>query len=91
MVDPVITFLIVVVIGVAAGFIYDRYAGPGWLTRQVAGSRRGLLTYCLVGLAGSFLGFHIFALLGLGTSTLMLFIGAALGAAAVLWAWRTIK
>jgi uncharacterized membrane protein YeaQ/YmgE (transglycosylase-associated protein family) len=89
--DPVISFLVVIVIGIAAGFIYDRYAGPGWLTRQIAGSRRGQLTYCLIGVAGSFIGFHLFSLLGLGANTLVLLIGAAIGAVAVLWAWRTIK
>jgi uncharacterized membrane protein YeaQ/YmgE (transglycosylase-associated protein family) len=89
--DPVVSFLVVVVIGVAAGFAYDRFAGPGWLTRQIAGSRRGQLTYCLIGIAGSFIGFQLFALFGLGANTLLLYVGAAIGAAAVLWAWRTIR
>jgi uncharacterized membrane protein YeaQ/YmgE (transglycosylase-associated protein family) len=89
--DPAISVLIVIVIGIAAGVIYDRYAGPGWLTRQIAGARRGMLTYCLIGIAGSFIGFHLFALLALGANTLMLYIGAAIGAGAVLWAWRTVR
>jgi uncharacterized membrane protein YeaQ/YmgE (transglycosylase-associated protein family) len=50
-----------------------------------------MLTYCLIGIAGSFIGFHLFALLALGANTLVLYIGAAIGAAAVLWAWRTVR
>ena len=88
---PVISFLIVIVIGIAAGVIYDRYAGPGWLTRQIAGARRGMLTYCMIGIAGSFIGFQLFALFALGANTLVLYIGAAIGAAVVLWAWRTVR
>jgi uncharacterized membrane protein YeaQ/YmgE (transglycosylase-associated protein family) len=88
--DPIVSLLLIIVIGIVAGVVYDRYAGPGWLTRQIAGQRRGLATSCLVGIAGSFIGFHVFALLALGPG-LVLYIGAAIGAAAVLWAWRTMR
>jgi uncharacterized membrane protein YeaQ/YmgE (transglycosylase-associated protein family) len=86
---PVVTFLIVVLIGIAAGLIFDRFAGPGWLTRQIAGSTRSIVTSALVGVAGAFIGFHIASLLGLlGIATL---IGAVVGAGAVLWAWRAVR
>ena len=89
--DPVASFLIVIAIGAGAGFLYERFAGPGWLTRQFAGERRGVLTYGLIGVAGSFIGYSIFALLGLGSSVIVLYIGAAIGAGAVLWAWRSFR
>jgi uncharacterized membrane protein YeaQ/YmgE (transglycosylase-associated protein family) len=86
---PAVTFLIVVLIGIAAGLIFDRFAGPGWLTRQIAGSTRSIVTSALVGIAGAFIGFNIAALLGLlGIAAL---IGAVVGAAVVLWAWRTVR
>jgi len=62
---------------------------PGWLTRQIAGSTRSVVTSALVGVAGAFIGFNVAALLGLlGIAAL---IGAVVRAAVVLWAWRTIR
>ncbi len=87
--DPLLSFLIVLVIGIAAGLNYDRIAGPGWLGRQIAGSRRGLVTSALVGIAGAFIGFHVAALAGVGG--LGLYVGAAVGAALVLWLWRIMR
>jgi uncharacterized membrane protein YeaQ/YmgE (transglycosylase-associated protein family) len=89
--DPVIAFVIVVVIGVAAGLIYDRVAGPGWLGRQIAGSRRGMVTSTLVGVAGSFIGFHVFDLLNLSLGGVGRYVGAAIGAVVVLWFWRLMR
>jgi len=89
--DPFISFLVVLVIGVVAGLIYDRVAGPGWLGRQIAGKRRGLMTSALVGIAGAFVGFHLAALLRLSLGGLGLYLGAAVGAALVLWVWRTVR
>jgi uncharacterized membrane protein YeaQ/YmgE (transglycosylase-associated protein family) len=87
--DPVTTFLIVLVVGIVAGMVFDRVAGPGWFTRQIAGQNRHILTSALIGIAGAFIGFHVAVLLGfLGLAAI---IGAALGAVAVLWLWRTIK
>ena len=31
---PVVTFLLVIVIGVVIGFLFDWLAGPSWLARQ---------------------------------------------------------
>ena len=85
--DPAITFLLVLVIGIAAGLLFDRFAGPGWLSRQFAGNRN-IVTSALVGIAGAFIGFHLFVLVGfLGILAL---IGAAIGAVVVLWLWRMV-
>ena len=89
--DPTITFLLVLVIGVAAGFLFDRLAGPSWLARQFSGSTRGIMTSALVGVAGAFVGYHIAVLAALGGDILMTVIAAALGAAVVLFGWRMAK
>ena len=78
--------LIVVAIGIAAGFLFNRH-GQTWFRRQFNTSHTDL-TSALVGIAGSFIGFHIAVLFGLLPSPLMLYICAAIGAVAVLWLWR---
>jgi len=88
--DPVVTFLLVVVIGIVAGILFDRLAGPSWLARQFSGSARGILTSALVGVAGAFIGYHI-AMLALGGGLLTSVIAAAVGAAVVLFGWRMAK
>jgi len=91
-IDPALAFFLILIIGIVAGLIFDRVAGPGWLTRQVAGSRRGMVTSSLVGIAGSFIGFNIAVLLALSAATGPLaFIFAAVGAAVVLWLWRMMR
>lgn len=89
--DPVVTFLLVIVIGVVAGFLFDRLAGPSWLARQFSGSTRGIITSALVGVAGAFVGYHIALLLALNGGLVASIIAAAAGAAVVLFAWRTAK
>ena len=89
--DPTITFILVLAIGIAAGIISQRIARPSWLTRQIAGGRRADLTSALVGIAGSFIGFHLAALIILSAGTIVFLIAAALGAALVLWGWREIR
>src|SRR5712671_5355929 len=86
--DPVVTFLLVLVIGIAAGILFDRVAGPSWLARQFSGSTRGIITSALVGVAGAFVGYHIAVLLALGGGLVTSIIAAATGAAVVLFAWR---
>ena len=89
MLSPVALFLILLIIGIAAGLLFDRFAGPGWLSRQMAGQNRLMVTSALVGIAGSFIGYYIFILIGIvGTAAL---IGAIIGAAAVLWGWSMVK
>ena len=88
--DPLVTFLLVLVIGIVAGILFDRLAGPSWLARQFSGSARGVLTSALVGVAGAFVGYHI-AMLALGGGLLMSVIAAAVGAAVVLFGWRMAK
>jgi uncharacterized membrane protein YeaQ/YmgE (transglycosylase-associated protein family) len=89
--DPVITFIVVLVIGLAAGFLFDRLAGPSWLARQFSGSTRGIITSALVGIAGALIGYHIAVLLALGGGILTSVIAAAPGAVVVLFAWRMAK
>jgi uncharacterized membrane protein YeaQ/YmgE (transglycosylase-associated protein family) len=87
--DPAVTLLIILIIGIVAGLIFDRVAGPGWLTRQIAGSTRSMVTSSLVGIAGAFIGYHATTLAAAGGYAP--FIGAVVGAAVVLWLWRIIK
>jgi uncharacterized membrane protein YeaQ/YmgE (transglycosylase-associated protein family) len=89
--DPAITFIVVVAIGVAAGFLFDRLAGPSWLARQFTGSTRGIITSALVGIAGALMFYQIAALLALGGGLVTAAIAAALGAAVVLFGWRMAK
>lgn len=86
--DPALTLAIILVIGIVAGLIFDRIAGPGWLSRQIAGSTRGMVTSSLVGIAGAFTGYHLVALARPGN---IAFIGAIAGAAVVLWVWRMMR
>ena len=89
--DPVVTFLLVLVIGIVAGILFNRLAGPSWFARQFSGSTRGIITSALVGVAGAFVGYHIASLLALGGGLLTSIIAAAAGAAVVLFAWRMAK
>jgi uncharacterized membrane protein YeaQ/YmgE (transglycosylase-associated protein family) len=86
--DPVVTLLLILVIGVVAGILFDRLLGPSWLARQFAGSTRGIITSSLVGIAGAFIGYHIAVLLALGAGLVITLIAATVGAAVVLYAWR---
>ena len=89
--DPVVTFLLVLIIGVVVGFLFDRFAGPSWFARQFSGSTRGIMTSALVGIAGAFVGYHIALLLALGATFLITIVAAAAGAAAALFLWRMAK
>ena len=89
--DPIVTFVLILVIGILAGVLFDRLAGPSWLARQFAGSTRGIVTSALVGVAGAFVGYHTAVLLSLGAGLIESIIAAAIGAAAVLFAWRLAK
>jgi uncharacterized membrane protein YeaQ/YmgE (transglycosylase-associated protein family) len=89
-IDPVVTFLLVLVVGIVAGILFDRLAGPSWLARQFSGSARGVVTSALVGVAGAFVGYHI-AMLALGDGLLTTVIAAAAGSAVVLFGWRMAK
>ena len=89
MLSPAAVFAILLVIGIAAGILFDRFAGPGWLSRQIAGKNRMMVTSALVGIAGSFVGYHLAGLLSItGYGAL---IGAVIGALVVLYGWRMVK
>jgi hypothetical protein len=55
-------FVIVLIIGVVAGLLFNRYA-RSWLAR-LGTTTRSDITAALVGIAGSFIGFHISVILG---------------------------
>ena len=78
--------LIILVIGIVAGLVFNRYAQT-WLSRQFT-TRQSDITTALVGIAGAFIGFHLGVILGLLPSPIMLYIAAVVGALLVLWAWR---
>jgi hypothetical protein len=87
--NPWAIFVILLIIGIAAGLLVDRFAGPGWLSRQIGGKNRTLATSALVGIAGSFVVYDLAVLLQItGYGAL---IAAAVGALAVVWGWRLIK
>lgn len=88
--DPVVLLVLVVAIGIVAGLLFDRLAGPSWLARQFAGSTRGIVTSALVGVAGAFIGYHI-AMLALGGGLIISLVAAAAGSAVVLFVWRMAK
>jgi uncharacterized membrane protein YeaQ/YmgE (transglycosylase-associated protein family) len=90
-IDPVAAFLLVLIIGAAAGILFERFAGPSWLMRQFTG-RRGYITSALVGIAGAFVGFHLSLLSRMvGFDGLAVFVGAAACAAIALVLWRMIR
>jgi uncharacterized membrane protein YeaQ/YmgE (transglycosylase-associated protein family) len=89
MLSPGAIFLILLIIGIAAGLLFDRFAGPGWLSRKIAGSNRMMATSSLVGIAGSFVGYHLAILIGILDYGAL--IGAVIGALVVLWGWRMIR
>ena len=88
--EPLLVFLLVVVIGIVIGLLLQRWRARGWLTRQLAGGRRADLTAALVGIAGAFIGFHIVALAGF-IAPLLVLLGALLGATIVVWIWREAR
>lgn len=88
--EPALVFVIVLVIGIVVGLLYDRFLGPSWLVRQFAGTR-ATVTSALVGIAGAFVGFHLAILLTLGGGAIVLYIAAVIGAAVVLYLWRLIR
>src|ERR1700737_1529764 len=85
--DPIVTFVLILVIGIVAGVLFDRLAGPPRLAR----SPPGIITGALVGIAGAFVGYHVAVLLALGGGLVTSVIAAAAGAAVVLFAWRMAK
>jgi uncharacterized membrane protein YeaQ/YmgE (transglycosylase-associated protein family) len=89
MLSPAAVFVLLLIIGIAAGLLFDRVAGAGWLSRQIAGNNRMLVTSALIGIAGSFVGYQLALVVGVaGYGALLV---AVIGALAVLWGWRTVR
>jgi uncharacterized membrane protein YeaQ/YmgE (transglycosylase-associated protein family) len=89
--DPLVVFVMVVLIGIVAGLLAQRFFHSSWISQQIAGRHRGAVTSALVGIAGSFLGFHLGAITKLAGSGIAALVAAAIGAAVVLWGWKTLK
>jgi uncharacterized membrane protein YeaQ/YmgE (transglycosylase-associated protein family) len=89
--SPILTLLVILLIGIVVGIAVLRLTKPGWLSQKIAGGRRAEVTTSLVGIAGAFIGFHIAALIGLGGGEIVLLVGAAIGAALLVWVWREVK
>jgi uncharacterized membrane protein YeaQ/YmgE (transglycosylase-associated protein family) len=89
--DPLVVFVMVVLIGIVAGLLAQRFFRSSWISQQIAGRHRGAVTSALVGIAGSFLGFHLGAITKLAGSGIAALVAAAIGAAVVLWGWKTLK
>jgi hypothetical protein len=87
--DPLVSFLIVLLIGVVGGVLFDHFAGPNWFKRQIAGAMPSMITSALVGVAGAFVGFHL--ALSLSFSAGIALVGAAAGTAAALFGWRAVR
>jgi hypothetical protein len=84
----VINLIVVLVIGVVVGLVFNRN-GRSWLgVRAVAvtGSSADA-TYALVGIAGAFIGFHLAVIVGLLPTPLMLYLATVAGAVVSLWLW----
>ena len=86
---PIVTFLIVLAIGALAGLLLDRFAGPNWFKRQIAGAMPSMITSALVGVAGAFVGFHLAELLKLTAYATL--AGALVGTAVILFGWRSVR
>ena len=90
--SPIVTFVVVILIGIVAGILAQRYVRASWLSQQIGGRNRASVTYALVGIAGSFIGFHLAVLLELlKYGSIALFLAAAVGAIVVLWGWKTMR
>jgi len=90
--NPAVSFVVVIIIGAAAGWILEQVMRTSWLSKQIAGPGRVLLTSALVGIAGSFIGYNLAILLiHARGGSIVPFVGAILGAALILFAWRTIR
>ena len=89
MLSPGAVFLILLVIGIAAGLLFDRFAGPGWFSRRIARHNGRIASSGLFGNAGSFVGYHLAVLLGIIGAVAL--IGAVVGALLVLWGWRVVR
>jgi len=76
------TLVVVVLIGVVAGLLVNRYG------RGLFGKRASDLTASLIGIAGAFIGFHLGAAVGLVPFPLIDYIAAIIGAVVVLWTWQ---
>jgi uncharacterized membrane protein YeaQ/YmgE (transglycosylase-associated protein family) len=87
--DSALNLLFILLIGIVAGIVFDRLAGPGWLARQITGPR-GFVTSPLIGIAGAFIGFHLAGLFAFG-GALALYVAAAIGAVVILSVWRAIR
>ncbi len=91
-VDPAVSLLIVLLIGIVAGLIFDRVWRPGWFSREMVSDTRAMVTLSLIAIAGAFIGFHLAILIFYPKGgALVPFLGAMVGAALALSIWRYVR
>lgn len=88
--DPILTFIVVLVIGIVVGIAAQRFMARGWFHRELAGGTRADVTASLVGIAGAFIGFHLVALMGMISIGAVL-LGALIGAIVIVFIWRQLR
>ena len=76
------TLVIVILIGIVAGLLINRY-GRRWFS-----TRASDMTAALIGIAGAFIGFHLGQVIGLVPFPAAGYLAAIAGAFIVLWLWR---
>jgi uncharacterized membrane protein YeaQ/YmgE (transglycosylase-associated protein family) len=76
------TLAIVIVIGIIAGLLVNRY-GRSWF-----GTRASDMTVALIGIAGAFIGFHLGQVIGVVPFPAAGYLAAIAGAFVILWLWR---
>jgi hypothetical protein len=81
--------VMILVIGLFVGVVFDRVARPSWFKDETAGTARAVVTSTLIGIAGAFIGFHVGYMLELPPYALL--ATAALGAILVLAGWRMLR
>jgi uncharacterized membrane protein YeaQ/YmgE (transglycosylase-associated protein family) len=81
--------VIILVIGLFAGVVFDRVARPSWFKDEIAGTARAVVTSALIGIAGAFIGFHVGYMLELSPYALL--ATAVLGAILALVGWRMLR
>jgi hypothetical protein len=89
--DASLMLLLILLIGIAVGLLMYRYAGSRWITlANAVYHHKARLSDERTCWRCGFTGYHLATIAGAGGTGIAL-IAAAMGAALLVWAWRTIK